>query len=175
MIPLERMTGICGILWCVLSLLALAALTTTNLSEPAMEAGNVRMVMTAMAENPNGSATTLYLFLASIVFATGFGAGMARLLAENGSWVHLAGTAMVIGATVFLIETIVSLSLVQVAANAWSGGTTDERKLLEVPLRSLMQFRNNGAWLGSDLLAISALLFGAATLCRPGPFPRWSA
>lgn len=173
MVVLQRMTGISGILWCVLSLLALGVLGTTDLSESAMEAGDVGAVMTAMADNPAGSAAALYLFLVSIVFAAGFGAGMARLLAEEHSWVHLAGAAMTVGTVIFLVETMVSIGLAQAAAAAWADSAPDKQKLLEIPIRFLMQFRNNGAWLGSDLLAIAALLFGAATLRRP--FPRWPA
>ena len=173
MVLMQRMTGVCGILWCVLSLAALAVLGTTNLSEPAMEAGDVDAIMTAMADNPAGSAAALYLFLASIVFAAGFGVGMARILAEEHQWIHLAGVAMTVGTVVFLIETMVSIGLVQAAAGAWVGSGPDKQILLEMPIRSLMQFRNNGAWLGSDLLAIAAILFGAATWRRP--FPRWSS
>ena len=169
------MTGICGILWCLLSMLALAILTTTDLSEPAMEAGDVHAVMMAMADNPAGAAAALYLFLVSIVFAAGFGVGMARLLAEEHSWLYFARAAVMIGATLFLIETMVSISLVQSAAAAYAGSSPGEQELLQVPIRSLMQFRNNGAWLGSTLLAVAALLFGAATLRQPRPLPRWPA
>ena len=170
---LRYMTGVSGILWCLLSLLALAVLGTTDLSEPAIEAGDVGAVMAAMAENPAGSAAALYLFLISIVFAAGFGAGMARLLAEEYSWIHLAGATMMIGTVLFLVETMVSIGLAQATAMSWAVSAPAEQALLEVPIRFLMQFRNNGAWLGSDLLAIAALLFGVATLGQP--FPRWLA
>ena len=175
MMSSRRITGISGILWCLLSLLALLTITTTDLSEAAMEAGDVHTILTAMADNPRGSAAAFYLFLASIVFAAGFGVGIAGLLSEEHAWLHFARATMAIGATVFLMETIVSISLVQSAAAAYASSAPSEQKLLQVPLRALMQFRNNGAWLGSTLFTVAALMFGAATLCSTRRFPRWPA
>ncbi len=172
---LRSLTGASGVLWCALSLLALATLTTTDLSEPAMEAGDVHAIMTAMADNPGGSVTALYLFLASIVCAAGFGTGMAQLMAGRHPSLHLARAAVVIGTAVFLIETMVSISLAQAASTAYAAAAPAEQELLRTPIHALMQFRNNGAYLGSTLLAVAALLFGAAALRRPEPFPRWTA
>ncbi len=156
-------------------MLALATLATTDLSEPAMEAGDVHAIMTAMAGNPGGSVTALYLFLASIVCAAGFGTGMAQLMTGRHPSLHLARAAMLLGTGVFLIEAMVSISLAQAASAAYVAAPPGEQKILRVPIGALMQFRNNGAWLGSTLLAVAALLFGAAALRWPGPFPRWSA
>ena len=170
----NRITGFCGIAWFVVSLLALAVLSTTSLSETAMEAGDIDAIMTGMAANRSASIIALCLFVTSIVFAAGFGVGIADVLEGERRWLRNARLLVIIGATVFLLETLVSIGLAQVAAVPYAASEQAEQELLQVPLRALMQFRNNCALLGSTLLAIAALFFGAATLRKPGPLPRWS-
>ncbi len=58
-------------------------------------------------------------------------------------------------------------NFVSIHLNSHASGTLYQNRVA-------MQLQNKGTWLRSTLLA-AALLFGAAALRRPGPFPCWSA
>lgn len=168
-----RATAWAGIAWFLLSTSGILLLVIADLPERAMEAADVPAVLGAFAQQASLVLSALTLLLLSIICAGVFGVGVTRLLEPAAAIMGLTRAVFLIGITLFLFETLISVSLVQIAATPFENAAQDERLAWEIPLRVLMQVRNNGALLGSTLLSLSAILMGLGIASGVHILPKW--
>jgi len=169
-----RITALAGIAWFILSTAGIMLLVVAELPEAAMEAADVEAVLGAFSQSANITLTALMLLLISIICAGVFGAGITQMLQPNAPSMGLARALLLVGVSLFLFETLISISLAQIAAAAFQGAPPEVKTAWEVPLRILMQLRNNGALLGSTLLSLSAVFLGWIDSSSASILPKWT-
>lgn len=133
-----RATAWAGIAWFLLSTSGILLLVIADLPERAMEAADVPAVLGAFAQQASLVLSALTLLLLSIICAGVFGVGVTRLLEPAAAIMGLTRAVFLIGITLFLFETLISVSLVQIAATPFENAAQDERLAWEIPLRMLM-------------------------------------
>ncbi len=168
-----RFSAVSGVIWFVVSTIGIVFFAVSGLSEEAMEAVDAAEIMGAMAANPSSVLTALVLILLSLTFATLFCAGTAEVIGTARSNTSAAEGLLLVGIVIFMIETMTSVALTQMTAAAYDQANLDQRATMDVFVRTLMQFRNAGALMGSTLLATASILLGLVVLQRKSEMPRW--
>jgi hypothetical protein len=167
-----RITGISGILVFVLSIVAIALVASTGLTEQNLEAGAVDTVLQSMAAHSGTFAVSMWTFLIANSLGAVFGIGIYTLLKDERPWLRFALFALVVGFAAFIVETLMTIGIGQGLAPAYVEAAETERVLLGAVALSLIQFRNHTALYAGLLVAVAALLFGQAVF-RAEVLPRW--
>lgn len=169
---LQRYTAICGILFFVVTIIAIGLTASTGLTEQALEMGDVENVLTLIAGNLGTVVAAMWLFnLANVCMAV-FSSGLAALLDEEHSWVRFASLLVVLSTAGFLLETTMTIGFAQGLAPAFASASGPEKVALSAGALALIYFRDATALLAGLLVAVAGLLFGLAML-RVQNWPRW--
>lgn len=170
---MTRITGICGILVFVLSIVAIALVANIGLTEQDLESGAVDTVLRSVAASPGMFVVSMWTFLIANSLGAAFGIGIYTLLKDDARpWLRFALFASVVGFAAFIVETLMTVGIGQGPASAYVEAAETERAMLGAVALSLIQFRNHTALYAGLLVAVAALLFGQAVF-RSEVFPRW--
>lgn len=159
----DRVTVYCGYLWLPLSIVGVAIVASqTGHSEAAMEAADAHQVLTEMAHSPGATVVFLLVFLASILAGACCLWGLHRCYEVHDPRLSLGRMLALVAMVLFIGETLVSLSLVQGLAPFYLHASQAQQEVMQALGQTLLALRNSGAWLGSGLLGVVALLLARA-------------
>lgn len=117
----------------------------------------------------------LIVILFSLICATVFSSGLPTNLATSVAETRIAQSLIIVGVMIFIMESMVSIALVPIAAPGFVQAGAEVQRQLELPIQTLMQFRNNGAILGSTVLGLGAMSLGWLVRGGKTGLPIWMA
>ncbi len=173
---LQKVIAISGILYFVITLIAVGMTASIGLTEQSLEMGDVGNVLTIMAENLNTVVGAMWLFNLANVLMIIFGIGLATYLDEDQILIRYAAVLITIASVCLLLETTMTIGIAQGLALDYIAVTGTEQSAISTTSLALIYFRNATALLAGLLLAVAGLLFGATLLrLQNQGWPRWMA
>lgn len=164
--------GVSAILAVVVVVIALGLAMSGGFDEQEVERGAVDLILSNMEANSTILVISMWGFVILNILISVFGIELYRILANGRSGLLFALVALIGGSGLFVIESLLTIGIIQGLAPAYAGATGTEQTVIHATTLALFQFRNNTALLAGALIAVAAIIYGREML-RSAEFPSW--